>query len=107
MTTARRQLDLAMTEAQWQHTVVDLARTLDWQWYHTHDSRRSQPGFPDLVLVRDRVIFAELKTVGGRLDQWQKRWGNQLVEAGAEWYCWRPHHYAEVERTLTRQGREP
>jgi hypothetical protein len=100
MTAARRTLDLAMSEAAWQNLVVKLAFQLNWQWYHTHDSRRSQPGFPDLVLVRERVIFAELKAAKGRLDQWQKRWVEQLRHAGAEVYCWRPSDYPEVERTL-------
>jgi hypothetical protein len=100
MTTARRTLDLAMTEAQWQTVVLDLARTLGWMTYHTHDSRRSNPGFPDLVLVRDRVIFAELKTERGKLtdDQWS--WLATLRAAGAEMWVWRPSDYPSVERIL-------
>ena len=47
--------------------VVDLARTLGWRVYHTYDSRRSQPGFPDLVLVRERILFLELKSETGKL----------------------------------------
>ena len=52
------------TEKQWQATVTQLAQTLGWMVYHTHDSRRSEPGFPDLVLARDRIVaaYAELKT---------------------------------------------
>ncbi len=53
-------LDL-VTEEMWQRDVVLLLKTLGYRCYHTHDSRRSQPGFPDLVAVRDRVIYLELK----------------------------------------------
>ena len=47
--------------------------------YHTYDSRKSEPGFPDLVLVRrGRIIFAELKRRGGQLTGAQGRWLNEL-----------------------------
>ena len=50
------------TEAEFQTQVLDAADELGWEYYHTGDSRRSQPGFPDLTLVKDgKVIFAELK----------------------------------------------
>jgi hypothetical protein len=105
MTTARHQLDLAMTEAQWQATVIDLASTLGWIHYHVHDSRRSHPGFPDLCLVRDRVIFAELKSMRGRLSTHQIAWQRLLDTARAEAYVWRPSDWPQVEQTLTRRAR--
>jgi hypothetical protein len=106
VTTARRQLDLAMTEAQWQRTITDLAETLGWLVYHTYDSRRSEPGFPDLVLVRagDRVVFAEIKRETGRLTDDQAQWWWALERAGAEIYVWRPSDWPQVEQTLTRRG---
>jgi len=104
MSTSRRTLDLAMSEAQWQATVLDLAKRLGWDWYHTHDSRRSLPGFPDLVLLRERVIFAELKTMRGRLSNFQLGWHRGLRNAGAEVYVWRPSDWDEVEQTLRSRG---
>lgn len=80
----------ALSERQWQQQVIDLATLYRWTWYHTHDSRRSNPGFPDLVLVRDRVLFAELKTDRGRLTTDQHRWIGRLEDAGAEVFVWRP-----------------
>ena len=62
-----------VTEAQWQQTVLDAAQLMGWWSYHTHDSRRSTPGFPDLVLIRPpRVMFIELKRETGRLTTAQK-----------------------------------
>jgi hypothetical protein len=40
---------------------TSLVHLLGWRVYHTWDSRKSEPDFPDLVLVRDRVMFAELQ----------------------------------------------
>jgi hypothetical protein len=50
------------TEKQFMATVIEAAQTLGWLVYHTHDSRRSESGFPDLVGVRrDRILFIEVK----------------------------------------------
>ena len=57
-----------VTEQQWQNTVVEAAQLLGWWVFHDHDSRRNQPGFPDLVLIRPpRVMFLELKRETGKL----------------------------------------
>ncbi len=104
MIQARRTLHQAMSEQEWQRTITELATTLNWAWYHTHDSRRSPAGFPDLVLTRERVIFAELKRQRGRLTYEQHRWRCQLIEAGAEHYVWRPSDYPQVEQILRQRG---
>jgi len=57
-----------ITEKEWQAQVIKLATMLSWKVFHTHDSRRSTAGYPDLTLVRrSRVVFAELKTDTGRV----------------------------------------
>lgn len=91
-----------MLEREWQTRVVELARMMGWAHYHTHDSRRSIKGFPDLVLVRDRVVYAELKAQKGRLSPEQKDWVQKLSGAGAEVYIWRPSDWDDVLETLKR-----
>ncbi len=90
-----------MTEAEFQQQVIDLFTMCGWSLiYHTHDSRRSSPGFPDLVMARaPRVIFAECKSEEGKLTSEQAKW---LWELGAcpdpvEVYCWRPSQWGEIE----------
>lgn len=97
----------AMTEKVWQAQVCHLAHTCHWSWYHTHDSRRSQPGFPDLVLVRERIIYVELKTQVGRLSPEQVRWKLLLEVAGGEWYLWRPSDLEEVAKILGNRAQVP
>lgn len=71
------------SEAAFQQQVLQLAAFYGWRSYHTHDSRRSQPGFPDLVLVRGPdLIFAELKTDKGRIRPEQHEWLDALGAVG-------------------------
>lgn len=64
-----------LSEREFLQQLRDLARVFGWLCYHRHDSRRSEPGFPDLLLVRPpSVIFAELKTNVGRLTPAQRTW---------------------------------
>lgn len=81
-----------LTEKQWQAQAIQTARTLGWSHiYHTFNSRRSAHGFPDLVLVRDRCLFLELKTERGKLSEPQKEWLRALHAADCEAYVARPH----------------
>ena len=100
----RREQAEAMLEDQLQTQTIALARPLGWLWYHTHDSRRSPGGFPDLVLVRGpRLIFAELKKQDGRYRPGQKEWLRAVERAGAEAYTWRPLDLLDgtIRRLLT------
>jgi hypothetical protein len=76
---AREVLDGAVTEKQFLQQIIDLARYSGWLAYHVHDSRRSEPGFPDLVLARGlHLMFWEVKREVGRLSPEQTRWLNRL-----------------------------
>ena len=84
--------------------MIELATVCGWLAYHTHDSRRSTPGFPDLVLVRDVVLFVECKTDTGRnCRRHQQQWISAIDEAGGDARVWRPSDWTEIERTLTRR----
>jgi len=86
-----------MTEKQFQTAIVEYAKKQGWLIYHTYDSRRSEPGFPDLVMVRrNKVLFRELKTEKGRLTEPQKVWAAKLKKAGADYAVWRPSDLQEI-----------
>ena len=64
----RSVIDAAITETEFQAQVVRAARMFRWMVSHMTLPQRSEPGVPDLLLVRPpRVIFAELKSEKGRL----------------------------------------
>ncbi len=96
--------ETAMTEKEFQQKVMLYAKAHGWRCYHTFDSRRSQPGFPDLVLVRTckakRLIFAELKAEKGVLTAEQQEWVDALRLSGAFIYVWRPSDLPAIERLL-------
>lgn len=89
------------TEKEFQQAVIDYAHRMGWSVYHTYDSRRSAPGFPDLVLCRGRVVFAELKRAGGRLSVTQRAWLDDLRRADQEVYVWYPDDWPDIESVLT------
>lgn len=87
-----------MTEAQLQTGVIRLAKALGWEVYHTHDSRGSQKGFPDLVLwhvEQGRILYRELKTTKGKLTAEQRTVLLALRAAGGDVDVWRPIDYLD------------
>lgn len=98
------------SEAEWQSLVRSFAEANGWTCYHTLDSRGSDPGFPDLVIGKQwpkvgrngaTVLFAELKDEGGKLSDEQKLWRDILLNAGYNWYLWRPSMWDVVKQTLS------
>lgn len=91
-----------VTEKQLQDTVIRMAKVLDWLVYHTFDSRRSEPGFPDLCLVHPEhgTVFLELKREKGRVSKYQQRWIDTLLTAGQRAYVIRPSDMDFVEQLL-------
>jgi hypothetical protein len=67
------------TEAEFSQEIIDAAEVGGWLWYHTHDSRRSPKGFPDLTLVRGHeLIFLEVKKQTGVVTPEQQEWIDRL-----------------------------
>lgn len=105
---------LRITEDQWQATVVETAQLHGWAVAHFRPARTEQgwrtpvaadgKGWPDLVLVRDRVLFAELKSPRGRLTTDQRAWIERLTAAGQETYVWRPDDWPHVQHALARRS---
>lgn len=106
-----------LTESEFQKSVIDLAHYLRWKVVHFRTVREQKisgrafyhtpgvgdaDGFPDLILVRDRVIFAELKNDKGRLSEKQKFWTKYLQDADAEYYIWRPKDWEDIKIVLTK-----
>lgn len=89
----RRQVAAEMRENALQDQIEALAFDLGWKTYHTHDSRRSNAGWPDLALVhpdRARFMVRELKTMRGRVTPEQREWLDGLTAAGVDAGVWRP-----------------
>jgi hypothetical protein len=102
-----------LTERELQNAVIELAQLLKWRVAHFRPARTAQGwrtavagdgvGFPDLVLVRDRLIFVELKSAKGRLSPAQQCWLADLEhDAGQEVHIWRPCHWLDgtIEQIL-------
>jgi hypothetical protein len=103
-----------MTEAELQDNIVTLAHLFGWKAAHFRPARTSQgwrtpvgydgKGWPDLVLVRERVVYVEVKgsSASARLTPEQIAWREWLSDAGAEWHLWTPADWTEstVEAVL-------
>ena len=94
--------DKLLSEKDFMESIVQLARQTGWMVYHPYDSRRSEPGFPDLVMTKHkRLVIAEIKTETGKTSPAQDKWLETLRTArGVKVKLWRPSDWPEIERTL-------
>jgi hypothetical protein len=91
-----------MTESILQKAVIGRAQELRWKVMHPLPGQIPRgrgyatvtqgdgKGYPDLTLVRERIVFVELKGEGKYLSIEQKMWRDWIIGAGGEWYCWKP-----------------
>lgn len=92
--------------------VIDTARMLGWHTAHFRPALTAKgwrtavsgdgEGWPDLVLVRECIIYAELKSETGKLSPEQEDWRDWLTAGGGVWFQWRPSDKPEIERILQR-----
>ena len=88
------------SEYQFQLQVCDAARKLGWHPVYHFETRGSVPGWPDLTLIRERIIYVELKAKGGKLSDYQEDMLMRLKNAGGECYVFRPQDMDEVIEVL-------
>lgn len=90
-----------VSEKQFQQAVIDLARRNGWLVYHTRDSRKSESGFPDLVLLRAvTLIVAELKVGDNKPTAAQATWLEAFRAAGVDARLWYPESWSEIVAAL-------
>jgi hypothetical protein len=76
-----------------QESVRQMCLDLGLYHYHTHDSRRSNSGYPDSFIMNLRTgrhLWRELKTQAGQLSSMQKAVCYALTAGGADCATWRP-----------------
>ncbi len=95
--------------------IIDVARLFGWRCAHFRPAMTQQgwrtpvqgdgKGFPDLVLVRDRVIYVEAKVGGNTLSPEQTDWLEALRAAAQEAYVWTNRDWEDgiVEAVLRRE----
>jgi hypothetical protein len=100
-----------VTERDFSKQIVTIAHEYGWMVAHFHQLQGRKgiwitpaaadgKGFPDIVLVRERLIFAELKVGYNPLRVDQQRWLDALLGTGAEAYVWKPKDIDQIEEIL-------
>jgi hypothetical protein len=55
------------------------------------------------VLVRERVLFRELKVGKNKLSQAQELWRDSIMDAGGDWAEWRETDMDDIVADLSRR----
>lgn len=88
------------SESVFQRWVERLAALRGWVSFHDRDSRRNMAGLPDLLLIRERVVWMELKSSRGKLRPEQEAFIAALRAAGQEVYVMFPADIDRIEEIL-------
>lgn len=100
-----------MNEEAFQRWIKQYAEDHDWLVNHTRRAvsgeknkrwltATSVKGWPDLTLVRERIVYAEIKLDDTYPTPEQRRVLERLRRAGAEVYVWRPRNKKAIQRAL-------
>ena len=95
-----------VSEKAFMAAVVRFATQQGWKVYHTHDSRKSTPGYPDLTMAKAGcpVIFAELKIAGEKPTIEQQAWLDTLRQAQhTQVFLWRPSDWPQITEVLSHE----
>ena len=108
------QLARLMSEAELQKAIIAFARAQGWLVAHFRPAKTTRgnwitpvsgdgAGFPDLVLVKNRVLYVELKSELGKLSTSQDMWMSALKHSGENIFTWRPSQWMDgtIEKELT------
>lgn len=112
---ARPVAGVKLSEAEFQGRVIDLARALGWRVAHFRAVRVQRrdgttfhetpvaadgKGFPDLELVKDRLVKVELKVPPNEPTAEQQDWLAAYKRAGVEAYVLYPADWEKLVRIL-------
>jgi hypothetical protein len=95
-----------MAEKELQKNIREVAKAFGWEFvYSIPDSRMATAkGMPDLLMAKEgRLIFAELKTLTGKLSPEQRQVLRLLNTVdGVEVYLWNPEDWLDgtIEKVL-------
>lgn len=103
-----RRLGPIVRESELQGAIIEMAQFFGWLVAHFRTSLDAHgnyqtavagdgSGFPDLVLVREGIIFAELKVRKNKLSYEQEMWRDAIITAGGNWVEWREGNWTSGE----------
>ena len=98
-----------MTETELQRLIADLCGWLGVAHFHVLNAKGMTRGWPDSVIVGQRILYRELKSEAGRLTPEQRQVGYRIKAAGGDWDVWRPRDWlsGRVERELRLLAGQP
>lgn len=95
MTGAVHPMDV-ITEATLQKLVENYCVDKGLLYYHTHDSRRSVAGYPDLTIIgANGIMLVELKSETGRLSRSQRCWVDAAIATKTPVRVWNPRQWRD------------
>ena len=95
---------------EFQPAVAKLFKDNGWNFYHTHDSRRSDPGMLDNIAIKNYFCsISELKSKNGVVSDDQKRWAKAWEKVRViRVNIWRPGiDNDEIIDVATTRGTDP